>query len=92
MMQSMGNNPLDMNTIMPFLIKEKEEDDEILLMLLMNSMMGGLNSESGFDNNFNMIFPLLMQKKCDGDSACEKKQKNLMIMMMSIQSQEGLLF
>ena len=35
-----------------------------------------------------MLLPMLMQEDCtENDTECEKKQKNMMVMMMSMQSQ-----
>ena len=60
---------------------------EVLLMVLLNSMTGGLRTESGFDSNFNLLLPLLMSDNCStNNSECEKMQKNLMVMMMALQS------
>ena len=60
---------------------------EVLLMVLLNSMTGGLRTEIGFDSNFNLLLPLLMSDNCStNNSECEKMQKNLMIMMMALQS------
>ena len=54
---------------------------------MMNSMTGGLNSQSGFDSNFNMLLPILMKDCDDADADCKKNQKNMMVMMMTMQSQ-----
>ena len=81
LMQSMGNNPVELGQMMPFLMMDDKEDEDVLLMMVvMNSMTGEINSPQGFDNNFNMLLPLLL----DGD---ESKQKNLLVMMMAMQSQ-----
>jgi len=58
-----------------------------LMMVMLSSMTGGMETQQGFDNNFNMMLPMLLSE-CDGDDEeCEKKQKNMMVMMMSMQSQ-----
>ena len=74
--------------MMPLLLLDDSSDDSsLLLMVMMNSMTGGLNSQSGFDSNFNMLLPILM-KDCDAaDADCKKNQKNMMVMMMTMQSQ-----
>ena len=88
MMQTMGNQPFDMTQMMPLLLMDdSSDDDSLLLMVMMNSMSGGLNSQSGFDSNFNMILPLLLKDCADTDADCKKKQKNMMVMMMTMQSQ-----
>ena len=58
---------------------------------MMNSMTGGMNSQAGFDSNFNMLLPLLINDCEDSDADCKKKQKNMMVMMMTMQSQVKLL-
>merc|ERR1712136_356269 len=66
MMQSMGDSPVGINNILPFLMMgDKSDDDSMLLMVMMNSMTGGLNSQSGFDNSFNMLLPMLMKDCAD---------------------------
>ena len=66
---------------------DSDSDDSLLMMVLMNSMTGGLNSQSGFDSNFNMLLPILMKDCDDADADCKKNQKNMMVMMMTMQSQ-----
>ena len=56
-------------------------------MVMMNSMTGGMSSQSGFDNNFNMLLPLLINDCDDNDADCKKKQKHMMVLMMTMQSQ-----
>ena len=74
--------------MMPLLLMaDSDSDDSLLMMVLMNSMTGGLNSQSGFDSNFNMLLPLLMKDCDDADADCKKNQKNMMVMMMTMQSQ-----
>ena len=77
---------------MPLLLMDDSSDDDaLLLMVMMNSMTGGLNSQSGFDSNFNMLLPLLMKDCADTDADCKKKQKNMMVMMMTMQSQVNMI-
>jgi hypothetical protein len=46
MMQFMGNQPIGLEMILPFLMsEEKNEDSEMLMMVLMNSMTGGMNTQ-----------------------------------------------
>ena len=56
-------------------------------MVMMNSMTGGMSSQAGFDNNFNMLLPILLNDCDESDADCKKKQKNMMVMMMAMQSQ-----
>jgi hypothetical protein len=44
MMQSMGNNPVGLDMMMPFLMMDESEEESLLTMVLMNSMTGGMNS------------------------------------------------
>ena len=74
--------------MMPLLLMgDGDSDDSLLMMVMMNSMTGGLNSQSGFDSNFNMLLPILMKDCDDSDDDCKKNQKNMMVMMMTMQSQ-----
>ena len=71
--------------MMPLLLLDDSSDDSsLLLMVMMNSMTGGLNSQSGFDNSFNMLLPMLMKDCGDTDADCKKKQQNMMVMMMTM--------
>ena len=45
-----------------------------------------MNSQDGFDNNFNMLLPLAMKECDDGDDECEKNKKDMMIILMAMQS------
>ena len=46
MMQSIGNQPIGMNMMMPLLMSEDNgEDSQLLMMVLMNSMTGGMNNQ-----------------------------------------------
>ena len=78
--------------MMPLMLLDDQSDsDSLLLMVMMNSMTGGLNSQSAFDSNFNMLMPLLMSDCANSDADCKKKQKNMMVMMMTMQSQVGII-
>ena len=93
MMQTMGSQPIGMEQMMPLILMSdsaSDSADSLLLMVMLNSMSGGLNSQSGFDSNFNMLLPLLMSDCADSDADCKKKQKNMMVMMMAMQSQVNL--
>merc|ERR1711956_15921 len=79
MMQTMsqGNTGLDMNTMLP--------------ILLMNLMMGGMDSETGFANNFNMMLPMLMmndeedsEEDSDDDSGFDM---SMLVLLTAMQSQ-----
>ena len=88
MMQTMGSQPIGMEQIMPLiLLTDSDSDDSLLLMVMMNSMSGGLNSQSGFDSNFNLLLPLIISDCVDSDVECKKKHKNMMVLMMAMQSQ-----
>ena len=74
--------------MMPLLLMEdSSDDDSLLLMVMMNSMSGGMKSQAGFDSNFNLLLPLLIKDCADSDTDCKKKQKNMLVMMMTMQSQ-----
>merc|ERR1712136_43624 len=45
--------------------KKSSSSDSLMMMLMMQSMTGGLNSQSGFDNSFNMLLPMLMKDCAD---------------------------
>ena len=66
---------------------DSSDDDSLLLMVMMNSMSGGLKSQAGFDSNFNLLLPLLIKDCAASDTDCKKKQKNMLVMMMAMQSQ-----
>ena len=73
---------------MPLLLMDdSSDDDSLLLMVMMNSMSGGLKSQAGFDSNFNLLLPLLIKDCAASDTDCKKKQKNMLVMMMVMQSQ-----
>ena len=69
---------------MTTVLADKNEKEMLSLMVLMNSLSGADKTQQGFDNSFNMLLPLLLSD-CE-DDACKKEQKNLMIVMMSMQS------
>lgn len=89
MMQTMGNNPVGINQMMPFIMMgNKTESDSLLMMVMLSSMSGGMSNQQGFDNSFNMLLPLLMKDDCaKTDTACQKKQTNMLVLMMAMQSQ-----
>ena len=73
---------------MPFLLQDDKSDtDSLLMMVLMNSMTSGLDSKTGFDSNFNMLLPILMDGCDENDTDCKKNKKNMMVLMMAMQSQ-----
>ena len=49
----------------------------------MNSISGKLNEQADFDANFNMLLPILLSD-CDS-TECKKRQKKLMLVMLSMQ-------
>ena len=76
-----GNNGLDMNTMMPFLLKDESSDsDNLLLMVMMSSMTGGMDYSDGFADNFNMLLPLLLGSEDEGD-------KDMLFILLAMQSQ-----
>ena len=86
MMQTMGDSPVGMDNIFPLLFlldDEGNSTDSVLLMVLLNSMTGGMNSQQGFDNNFNMMLPLLLLDGEDNDDS----QSDMLVLMMAMQSQ-----
>jgi len=54
--------------------------DDILTMVLLSSMSGGMNSQSGFDNSFNLLLPMLLMNDTDTDSS------QMLVLMMAMQS------
>ena len=84
-MQTMseGNNCLDINTRMPFLLMDDTSDsDNLLRMVMMSSMTGGMDSPDGFANNFNMLLPLLLGSE-DGDDG----DNDMLFILLAMQSQ-----
>ena len=79
---SEGNNGLDMNSMMPFLLMDDSSDsDNLMMMVLMSSMTGGMDSSDGFANNFNMLLPLLLgDDSSDGDD-------DMLFILLAMQSQ-----
>merc|ERR1711956_207402 len=94
MMQTMsqGNNGLDMNTMLPFLLmgNEDSDSDNVLLMVMMNSMTGGMDSPQGFEHNFNLMMPLLLLSGNDDNDASDDDSEtdmDMLVLMMAMQSQ-----
>ena len=80
---SEGNNGLDINSMMPFLLMEDSSDsDHLMKLVLMSSMTGGMDSSAGFENNFNMLLPLLLGSE-DGD----KGDEDMLFILLAMQSQ-----
>ena len=82
-----GQEIIPMEQMLPMLLLDAEYSDtnRYLMMTLMNVMDGEAKSSNGFNNNFNMLMPLLMQK-CDGDDQCEKDKKDIGVILMAMQS------
>ena len=87
LMQAMsdGNNGLDINLIMPYLMMnyetEANDEDNLLLMVLMNLISGEMDSKDGFRDNFNLLVPLLLgpeDREFDSD---------MLLILMAMQSQ-----
>ena len=87
LMQAMsdGNNGLDINLIMPYLMMnyetEANDEDNLLLMVLMNLISGEMDSKDGFRDNFNLLVPLLLgpeDREFDSD---------MLFILMAMQSQ-----
>ena len=86
MMQTMGDSPVQINQLAPFLLMDDlAEDSNLMLMILLNMMNGGMNTQVGFQDNFNLMMPLLLTDDCsdetdaDKKKECEKKQKDLLV-------------
>ena len=78
---SEGNNGLDLDVIMPFILMENDSDtDNLLLMVMMNSITGGMNSAYGSDQNFNVLLPLLFSDSSDG------LDHDLLVLLLALQS------
>ena len=79
---SEGNNGLDINSMMPFLLMDDSSDsDNLMMMVLMSSMTGGMDTSDGFANNFNMLLPLLLgDDSSDGDD-------DMLFILLAMQSQ-----
>ena len=59
---SEGNTGLDLDLMLPYLLMENEsETDNLLLMVMMNAITGGMDTAHGFDQNFNVLLPLLFR-------------------------------
>ncbi|CBY18413.1 unnamed protein product [Oikopleura dioica] len=56
------------------------EMDDVLMMVLLSSMSGGMNSQSGFDNSFNLLLPMLLMNDTETDSS------SMLVLMMAMQS------
>lgn len=91
MMQTMGNSPVQINQLAPFLLMDNlKEDSNLMLMILLNMMNGSMNSQVGFQDNFNLMMPLLLTDDCSKEkdatkkAACEKKQKDLLVNFLSL--------
>ena len=82
-----GQELISMDQMLPILLIDSDysDNDRILVMTLMNVMSGAAQSPNEFNNNFNMLMPLLM-KKCHGDVHCEKNKKDIGVIMMAMQS------
>merc|ERR1711935_845741 len=82
MMQTMsqGNNGLDMNTMLPFLLmgNEDSDSDNVLLMVMMNSMTGGMDSPQGIEHNFNLM--MAMQSQAPGSAMGSNAMLPLLMM------------
>ena len=71
LVSTMGGGAGDMSAVLPLLFAtdEDNEEDLVLLMVLLSSMSGGMSSQRGFDNSFNMLLPfLLLSFSCTTDT------------------------
>ena len=82
-----GQELISLDQLLPILLinTEYSVNDRYLLMTLINVMSGAAKSSFEFNNNFNLLMPLLM-KKCHGDVFCEKNKKDIGVIMMAMQS------
>ena len=62
-------------------------NDNLLLMVMMSSMTGGMDSEDGFANNFNMLLPLLLGSNDPSDDATDEGDSDMLFILMAMQSQ-----
>ena len=51
---------------------------------MMSMMSGGLQDQQGFNNNFNMMLPLVM-RDCN-DPGCEIQKRDIMTVMIAMQA------
>ena len=63
-------------------MNDSSDSDNLLLMVMMSSMTGGMDSSTGFANNFNMLLPLLLgsENEDEGDS-------DMLFVLLAMQSQ-----
>ena len=81
---SEGNNGLDLDALMPFILMEDSSDSNYFLrMVLMSSMAGGMDTSEDFSNMFNLLVPLLLGSD-DGD---EGGDEDILFILLAMQSQ-----
>jgi len=88
MMQQFGGpGAVPMQQVMPYLMlfgnEEEDDPNSLLLMVLMSSMTGGMSSQQGFNNNFNMLLPLLLLQNDNGSDL----DSDMLVLLLSMQSQ-----
>ena len=66
------------------LLGDFDHDKKLLFWVMMSMMSGGSHDQQGFNNNFNMMLPLVM-RDCN-DAACEKQKLDIMTVMIAMQS------
>ena len=88
---SSGESGVDAASMLPLLMEEMvfedgnfDHDKKLLLWVLMSMMTGETQNAQGFNNNFNMLLPLVM-RDCN-DDACEKQKRDLMTVLIAMQS------
>ncbi|CAG5106437.1 Oidioi.mRNA.OKI2018_I69.chr1.g2843.t1.cds [Oikopleura dioica] len=91
MFMSSGEAGLDTSAMLPLLMEEMvfeegdfDHDKKLLFWVMMSMMSGGSHDQQGFNNNFNMMLPLIM-RDCN-DAACEKQKLDIMTVMIAMQS------
>ena len=62
---------------------DESDDDHLMKMVLMSSMMGGMDSQDGFANNFNMLLPMLMSDEGDDSEG----DMDMLVLLTAMQSQ-----
>lgn len=65
--------------------EEKEKHEMMLLTVLMNLLTGVTDNTYGFDNTFNMMLPIILEKCGKDDDKCKKRQKNLLVVLLAQQ-------
>ena len=86
-----GESGLDTSSMLPLLMEEMvfedgqfDHDKKLLFWVMMSMMTSDAEDVNAFNNNFNMLLPLVM-RDCN-DDACEKQKRDLMTVMIAMQA------